>query len=87
MILIWFILIPLVGGLLAWLLGRGNDRLPRWISLIALIIDFILVLSVWVKYPDRAGLINGPWLAEVNLEWIPRLGISFHLAMDGRSSS
>lgn len=85
MILIWFILIPLMGGLLAWLFGRGNDRSARWISLIALVIDFILVLSLLVKYPDRTGLINGPWLAEVNLEWIPRLGIGFHLAMDGLS--
>ncbi len=85
MILIWLILIPLMGGLLAWLFSRGNDRLPRWISLIALIIDFILVLLLWMQYPERAGLTNGSWLVDINLEWIPRLGISFHLAMDGLS--
>ncbi len=85
MILVWLIVVPLAGGLLAWLFGRGSERVPRWISLVALMIDFILVLALWVQYPERAGLTNGAWLAEVNAEWVPRLGISFHLAMDGLS--
>ena len=85
MILIWLILIPLAGGLLAWSFGRGNDRLPRWISLFALVIDFILLLVLWMRYPGGAGLTNGSWLVEINLQWIPRLGITFHLAMDGLS--
>ncbi len=85
MILVWIIIVPLAGGLLAWLSGRGNDRLPRWISLIALVIDFMLVLVLWMQYPERAGLAGGAWLAEINAEWIPGLGVSFHLAMDGLS--
>jgi NADH-quinone oxidoreductase subunit M len=85
MMLIWLILIPLAGGLLAWFFGRGNDRLPRWISLIALVVDFAVAFVFWMQYPGNASLTHRPWLAEINLEWIPDLGISFHLAMDGLS--
>lgn len=86
MILAWIILIPLAGGLLAWFSNRLNDKWPRWISLIALAVDFVLVLVLWLQYPDRVSLaMNNVWLVEMDREWIPQLGISFHLSMDGIS--
>ena len=45
MILVWFIIIPLVAGILAWLTARWNAQLPRWISLV--------VLSAAWKASDR----------------------------------
>jgi NADH-quinone oxidoreductase subunit M len=86
MILIWLIIILLAGGLLAWLAGRVNDAWPRWISLIALAVDTALVLVFWSQHYSRIALAtHGPWLVEVQRAWIPQLGISFHLAMDGLS--
>jgi NADH-quinone oxidoreductase subunit M len=86
MILAWLIVILLVGGLLAWLLSRWSPLWPRYISLLALGADFILALVLWVRHFGRARFLSeGPWLAEVNREWIPQLGISFHLAIDGLS--
>lgn len=84
MILIWLIVIPLAGGLLAWLFGRRDDGAPRWISLFALVIDFVLLVVFWMRHPGGSAT-GGSWLAEINLEWVPRLGIGFHLAMDGLS--
>ena len=44
MILLWLILTPLIGGLLAGFSGRRNSALPRWLSLACLAIDLVLVL-------------------------------------------
>jgi NADH-quinone oxidoreductase subunit M len=86
MILAWLIIILLAGGLLAWLLSRRNALWPRYISLIALSADFILALVLWVRHFGQARLSSeSPWLAEMNREWIPQLGIGFRLAMDGLS--
>ena len=85
MILIWIIIIPLIGGLLAWTLGRGNSVRARWISLLFLAGDAVLAVYLWSRHAGRAGLINGPWLVDMKLPWIPQLGASIHLAMDGLS--
>lgn len=86
MILVWIIAIPLAGGLLAWLLGRRDATWPRWISFIALSLDLALVMAFWLEYSGPGALsLRGRWLIELNYEWVPQLGISFHLAMDGLS--
>jgi len=88
MLLSWLILIPLVGGILAWTAGtwgpyaeKGNALLCRWISLAALAVELVLVIYLWlVRPPD-----GGSWLAEMSVPWLPAFGIGFHLAMDGIS--
>jgi NADH-quinone oxidoreductase subunit M len=85
MILIWLIIIPLIGGLAAWLLGNRNALLARWMSLAALAIDAVLLLSFWSNSASQLDLNRNVWLLEVNTPWIPQLGVSLHLAMDGLS--
>ncbi|RJQ20520.1 MAG: NADH-quinone oxidoreductase subunit M [Nitrospiraceae bacterium] len=86
MILAWIIIIPLTGGLAAWYSGRINRAWPRWISLISLMLTFVLVLGLWVRNPVRDFSNSGAtWLIEFDREWIPQLGISLHLALDGLS--
>jgi NADH-quinone oxidoreductase subunit M len=85
MMLLWLIIIPLIGGLVAWILGNRNSALSRWMSLTALLIDAVLLLSFWSNTPIRLDLNRGTWLLEVNNPWIPRLGISLHFAIDGLS--
>ncbi len=86
MILIWLILVPIIGGLFSWLLGLRNDKFARWVSLIFLAFDLVLAIMLWTQHSIGVHLMsNGPWLVEINYEWIPALGITFHLAMDGLS--
>ena len=86
MMLIAFILLPLAGGLLAWLLGRWSDLAARWVSLLAMAADLIMAVVYWLTNFSRITLsASGPWLAEIDLPWIPQAGIHFHLAMDGFS--
>ncbi|HYH56431.1 MAG TPA: proton-conducting transporter membrane subunit, partial [Anseongella sp.] len=80
MILAWFLLILLLGGLLSWLAARWNVLLARWIALGAVLLDFVLGIRLWLLHPSADG-----WIAGLDLEWIPRFGIRFHLALDGLS--
>lgn len=86
MILIWLILLLIAGGILAWVSGRWNDALPRWIALTASGVVFLLTLFLWIQDPGESGNPqNTPWLVTVERPWIPQLGISFSLALDGLS--
>lgn len=86
MILFWLIMVLLVGGVLAWIAERWGAAWPRWISVVALGVDLALLLALWMQYPGALELTaRGAWLTELVWEWIPRFGISFHLALDGLS--
>ncbi len=86
MILVWFILLPLLGGILAWYAGQRNTEAARWISVAALSLDLVLALVVWYLYFGTAGSgRDGAWLIAFERQWIPQLGIGFHLALDGLS--
>ncbi len=86
MILAWLIILLLVAGIMAWASERRGPQWPRWISLGALAIDLILGLSLWKAGGDPFDMTpGGAWIAELSAQWIPRFGISLHLAMDGLS--
>lgn len=86
MILVWLIAILLIAGVLAWFSGRWSNSAPRWISLIAVSIDFVLGLTLWSRYGAEMHLAGAPdWVTQVNWSWVPQLGIRFHLALDGLS--
>ncbi len=85
MILVWLIVILMAAGVLAWIAARFSDTLPRWISLIAVSVDFALGLWLWARSPGVDLARQGGWLEQMNAEWIPQLAIRFHLGMDGLS--
>jgi NADH-quinone oxidoreductase subunit M len=86
MILAWLIIILAAGGGLAWFLGRWHDRWPRWIALLALTVNLIILLILWAQHFGQVAIANvGPWLVELDRPWIPQFGISLHLALDGLS--
>ncbi len=50
MILVWLILLPLIGGALAWLLSRWARGMARWMALLALLLQFALALALWLRF-------------------------------------
>ncbi|NMH63846.1 complex I subunit 4 family protein [Shewanella salipaludis] len=84
MILLWLILLPLMGGALAWYAERFDARLPAWIALVSLLSCLGLLLPEVLADP-AAGLRYGLWLQDVAWEWIPRFNIQLHLALDNIS--
>lgn len=88
MILAWLIAILFFGGCFAWYGEKWGAKWPRWICLAALSLDLLLVFALFSRVDSPADVSvvgGGSWIQHLNLEWIPRFGISFHLAMDGLS--
>ncbi len=75
----------MAAGILAGISSKWSTSLPRWISLIAVFIDFLLSVKLWMDYGSGSSLTNSNWLLDFKMPWIEPFGISFHLAMDGLS--
>ncbi len=81
--LAWLILIPLIGGIMAWLAEhRHRWPHPRQVALVTLTLELIWILALWLSL-DADG--QSAWMSDLRWNWIPRFGISFHLALDGLS--
>ncbi len=84
MIIVWLILVPLAGGLIAWYSGKRSASLARYISVLTLALMFGLVMKILLQDSAAIGMnIYGPWILEIKQEWIPQIGAGFHLAVDG----
>lgn len=86
MILVWLIVVPILAGIVSAGVARRNVTWSRWVALVALLLELIAVIVLWIGY-GAAGRFNAadPWLVDLRVDWIPQLGIGFHLAMDGLS--
>ncbi|MDO9048270.1 MAG: NADH-quinone oxidoreductase subunit M [Methylobacter sp.] len=84
MILPALICVLLLGGFAAWFSERWSPEVPRWVGIITLTFEALLLVLPysWVEHAD--GL-SSVWFADFYSPWIPRFGIGFHLAMDGLS--
>lgn len=81
------VLIPIIGGVGAWLAGRRRATLPYRITLAVLALELIWLLGVWLASSSASVTDTGrdPWISRIQLDWIPRFGISLHLGLDGLS--
>jgi NADH-quinone oxidoreductase subunit M len=85
-----FVAVPLVFGSLGWILGRRNAEWSRWLALAANAVNLCLAGLLWA---GAAGIValpgilsaENPWLVEISVPWIPWLGVSFTLGLDGLS--
>ncbi|CAA3709339.1 complex I subunit 4 family protein [Candidatus Portiera aleyrodidarum] len=81
MILLWFLLIPFIGGLLSLSLEKINIKYTRISALITMII--LLFLSIYLYYLNINT--NNIWIVKYRTIWIDRFGIYINLALDGIS--
>lgn len=80
MILVVLISILFLGGVLAWLSEGLDSKFPRVVALTAVVIDLLVMMALVGADPEGSS-----WIVQLNAQWIPRFGISFHLAADGLS--
>lgn len=86
--LTWLILIPFIGGFLSWQAERFGTRAPRFVAVASMLVLFAMTVKLWLMHDySIAALAAGQtqWVEEYQVNWIPRFGISFHLALDGLS--
>ncbi len=81
MLLFTLIFIPFIGGLIAWYSERFNPDLPKKIAFLTLILSMAPLL--FISEPINSPTSN--WLIDEPHNWISRLNITAHLAMDGLS--
>ncbi|WP_171257358.1 NADH-quinone oxidoreductase subunit M [Acinetobacter larvae] len=81
------ILIPFIAGLLCWVVDKIDQHLPRYIALFGMLITLGLTVLVGTQesYQYEVGQVLPEWGAQFLVNWIPSLGISIHLALDGLS--
>ncbi len=71
---------PIVTGMLILLVPKDRKNLVRWMALIGATLALSLSLWVYVGYDQSVGgyqFMNDP------IEWIPQLGITFQVGVDG----
>ena len=80
MILWGMVFIPGIAGILS-LIAPREGRAPRWISLMALLMDFGILLGLWISRWRSGSFTPLQW----SQPWTSAWGIYFHLGMDGLS--
>lgn len=88
MILPWLILIPVLGGLLCWQSEFISKTAPRWVALFTMLTLSVVSISLlWMGDYSLDAAVGGAsrWQMEFRLPWIPSLGASIHLGLDGLS--
>jgi NADH-quinone oxidoreductase subunit M len=80
------ILVLISGAIFSILFSRLSNSIPRYIALLTLAIDLIILLSFWnrISFPILFNNKNG-WMLESYREWIPMFNTNLHLAIDGLS--
>lgn len=83
MTITWLLLVPFLGGLLAWVMERAGKDAPRHVALASSLLLVAMSLSLWAHgtYTYSAG--EPVWFSQFRAPWIERFGITFHLALDG----
>ncbi|MEO6223176.1 MAG: NADH-quinone oxidoreductase subunit M [Vicinamibacterales bacterium] len=79
MALTLLVVLPLVGGLLVLLLGKGRDHLVRQVALGIAVATFVASLSLWTNFDHTEA---GFQFVE-QYSWLPDFGISYHVGLDG----
>ncbi|WP_411726603.1 NADH-quinone oxidoreductase subunit M [Methyloglobulus sp.] len=88
MILPALIAVLCLGGFAAWFSEQRSPGTPRWVAIITLAIEALLIAGQFTQTKRIVILSTGmspTWLADFYRSWVPRFGIGFHLAMDGVS--
>jgi len=73
------VLLPLVGGLLVLLLGKGRDTLVRQVALGVSLVTFMASLSLWTGFDASSA----DFQFVERYTWLPDFGISYHVGLDG----
>jgi NADH-quinone oxidoreductase subunit M len=95
--LLWLVFLPVIGGFVGWLchacLQRGVvsinvqkrwSKLPIIVAFTTICITLSIAIILWIDAAETLKQ-GANWGKEINLEWIPLLGIRFHLVLDGLS--
>jgi len=73
---------PLAGAVLLLFVNKRNEDAIRWIANLVALAGFLVSLPLWFQY----DLTNPGWQFQEHAPWIPSIGASYFLAVDGFSA-
>ncbi len=76
----WLLVIPAIGALFVLFTPREEVRAIRFIALLALTLDAVLAIAVFLVFEPGGG-----WQFVERTEWVRQWGIYYHLGVDGIS--
>jgi len=76
------VFLPLAAALVLGFVPRIGDTVARWAWVAKAFVDLLLVIGVWARYDAPA---TGALSFEERLPWIPGVGSSYHVGVDGLS--
>jgi len=74
------VFLPLAAALVLGFVPRIGDTVARWAWVAVAFVDLLLVIGVWARYDAPA---TGALSFEERLPWIPGVGSSYHVGVDG----
>nr|WP_320133143.1 NADH-quinone oxidoreductase subunit M [uncultured Holophaga sp.] len=78
---LWVTAVPMLGALLLLLVPREKRRVFELGALAITLFDFLLSVPLWFQYDRSSAAVQ--WVTR--MDWIPSLGVQFHIGMDGIS--
>ena len=72
---------PLIGAIILLFVSKQNGNLIRWIANITVAAGFLVSVPLWFWYDGS----NPEWQFREQLQWIPSIGASYSLGVDGFS--
>lgn len=75
------IFIPLIAGILTWLIPWKNQSAPKAIALSGALLDLFLAIILYAGYHPTGAA----WQFVERADWVPALGISYHIGVNGLS--
>ena len=84
--LAWTIYISFIGVVVLMLLPKGSAALARSVALVFAVLGLVAGIAGFSQYKDSLAGANSEKIMRVaDIDWIPSLGIHYHLAADGIS--
>jgi len=84
--LAWTIYISFLGVLVLMLLPKGNAALARKVALTTALVGLGIAIAGLVQYKSAIAVPGAEKIVSVtDVDWVPSLGIKYHLAADGVS--
>ncbi len=89
-------LLPVLAAFPTWLIGRVRNDFSKYFALIVSGIILLLTVLAWMMFEnhsllpeslwaDRSTLSSGGWTLIEDIPWIPSIGMSYSLGIDGLS--
>jgi len=76
------IFLPVLAAVVLVVLPRVPDSVARWSWLAVALVDLALLVGMWIGYQSPQ---SGDLAFEEQLQWMPSVGSSYHIGVDGLS--